>query len=473
MIETLDLIIIFVSFILLILFSIYIGKNQHDSKDYFLGKKDMPWWAISGSIVATETSTLTFIGVPAISYFGNLNFIQLLFGYIIARIIVAKYFLPQYLNGNIKTSYEYLSQNYGESSKKFTSILFLLTRILGDGVRLFATAVPLKLMTGWSYDISILTIMLVTIIFSTIGGIKAIVWTDFSQLMIYIFGALLCFFWIFFSDIPVSFTAEKLEIFNFSLSINNPFSFPWAFLGGILLSISSHGTDHLLVQRALLAKNLKDAQKAMVASGIFVFLQIVLFLFIGLLLIAFFNQETIQFSSSQRNEVFPYFIINYIPTGLKGFLIASLFAAAISTLSSSVNSMASVSQFNLSKKSDHLFLRSKIYTIIWGLVLCLFAVLMQSDFARENVVSLGLAVASIIYGGMLAGFVLNRLNVKLENYQFISSISSGILIVFAIWLYQISINETIIGWTLFIPIGMSISFTLAYLFKVLSSKKVS
>jgi solute:Na+ symporter, SSS family len=472
-IEVLDIVIIFISFILLIIVSVQIGKNQTSSDDYFLGKKDMPWWAISGSIVATETSTLTFIGVPAISFFGNLNFIQLLFGYIIARIIVAKYFLPEYLNGNIKTSYEYLSQNYGERSKQFTSILFLLTRILGDGVRLFATAVPLKLMTGWSYELSILTIMLVTIIFSTIGGIKAIVWTDFTQLMIYLLGAIICLIWILSSDISFSLAPEKLNVFNFDFSISNAYSFFWAFFGGILLSISSHGTDQLLVQRALLAKNLKDAQKAMISSGIFVFFQIVLFLAIGLLLVSFYNHELVSFSSSQRNEIFPYFIINYIPTGLKGFIIASLFAAAISTLSSSVNSMASVSQFNLSKDKENSFKKSRIYTVIWGLVLCAFAILMKNDFAQKNVVSLGLAVASIIYGGMLSGFILNRFNVKLKTYQFISSISLGIIAVLVIWIYQISSGNTIIAWTLFIPIGMFISLSCAYFFRMLGSEKVS
>lgn len=461
-----DLSIIFLSFILLFVFALRFGKYQKNSNDYFLGKKDIPWWVICGSIVATETSTLSFIGVPAISFFGNLNFVQLLLGYILGRFIVSIFFLPQYFKGNLSTSYEFLEHHYSGKSRKITSVLFLITRLLGDGVRLFATAIPLKLLTGWSNEVTIVIIISVTIIFTLIGGIKTIVWTDFIQLIIYMGGAYITYTYLIdhfpsFTDALLSVPPEKLMLFDFSFSFENAYSFYSALFGGILLTISSHGTDQLIVQRVLTSKHLKDGQKALVGSGFLVLFQLCFFLILGLLFYAFYMQEDLFASIQNKNDILPYYVVHYLPEGISGLIIASIFAAAISTLSSSLSAMASASIFDF--KMDQSLNKSRIITAIWGLGLAIIALFVQ--ITNENVVTLGLGISSILYGGILSVFITARLNWKLDDRGFIFSLLSGVFSVLTLWIYQTSTGNTYIGWTFFIPIGLSISLLFAYFFR--------
>ncbi|MCB0280651.1 MAG: sodium:solute symporter, partial [Calditrichaeota bacterium] len=401
LLNTLDLSIVILSFIALIVSAYLIGRRQNTVDQYFLTDKSVPWWAICGSIVATETSTLSFIGFPAISFFGNLNFVQLLFGYVIGRYLISYFLLPDYFSGDLRTSYQFLEQKFGKSSRKTSSVLFIITRLLGDGVRLYATAIPLKLLTGWSYDITILIIVIVTIVFSVIGGLKTIIWTDFSQLLIYLGGAAVVVIYISlnmnldFSQI----SDDKLAVFNFAFSFSEPYTFYWSIIGGVLLTLSSHGTDQLLVQRILAARNYADGKKALITSGYVVFFQALFFLLIGLLLYLFYQQNSISFDSSQRNEIFPYFIVHYLPSGMSGLVVASIFAAAISTLSSSLSSMASSAVFDF--KDDSRTLNSaKLSMLLCGFALGAVALITQTEFARENVLTLGLSIASILYGGI-------------------------------------------------------------------------
>ena len=465
----LDLSIVMFGFVALLVTSFIIGRKQHSVDQYFLADKNIPWWAICGSIVATETSTLSFIGFPAISFFGNLNFVQLLVGYVIGRYIISYFLLPEYFSGNLKTSYQFLEQKFGQTSRKTTSILFIITRLLGDGVRLYATAIPLKLLTGWSYDISILIIVVVTIIFSVMGGIKTIIWTDFSQLITYMSGALIAAVYLGLqlengiADLA-TISADKLDLLNFDLSFSQPYTFYWSLVGGILLTISSHGTDQLLVQRILAAKNVIDGKKALIVSGFVVLLQGLFFLLIGLLLYLFYQQSGIQFAATQRNEIFPYFIVNYLPSGITGLVIASIFAAAISTLSSSLSSMASSTVFDFKKGNNQLKF-AKLSMLIWGIALGLVALLTQTEFAQENVLTLGLSIASILYGGILGLFMIGKLNWKITEKKLLFTLASGIIPIFCLWLFQLISGENLIGWTLNIPIGCSITIGLAWLLK--------
>lgn len=463
-IHILDLSIILCSLIFLIGFAIVMGKRNKTADDYFVGNKSIPWWAICGSIVATETSTLTFIGVPAISYFGNLNFVQLLFGYIIGRFIVSKFFLPLYFEGQLKTTYEVFKSD--ASVQKSTSVLFLITRLLGDGVRLWATAIPLQLLTGWPIEISIILIMGVTIVFTMIGGITTIIWTDFIQLLIYIVGAIIALIFIVtslnngFQDLSLV-SSDKFQIFNFNFDFKTAYTFYWAIIGGILLTLSSHGTDQLIVQRVLSAKNLAEGQKSMVVSGFVVFFQMLFFLLIGLLLFVFFEQKEVTISSTNANDVFPYFIVNYLPIGITGLIIASIFSAAISTLSSSLSSMASSTLFDF--KQENTIKMAKILTVIWGGMLILSAfVFMQ--FEGSNVVALGLSIASILYGGILGTFISSKLGYLNKSKITLLALFSAIGVNFSIWLYQLLSGNAVLGWTLFIPIGLSISLVINKLF---------
>lgn len=418
--------------------------QQTSNKDYFLGGDGLPWWAVLFSVVATETSTLTFISIPAVAYGGDLTFLQITLGYIVGRVLVSLFFLPKYHEGNLSTAYQFLANRFGDSMRNAASSTFMITRLLADGVRLFATAIPLAIIlrlggafAGWGdfqvYLLAIMAISVITLIYTLIGGIKAVVWMDVMQMAVYIGGALLAA-GIMISDLPAGFSgamstaaeAGKLHMvdFGFDMSfaefIATPYTFFTALIGGAIFSVASHGTDHLIVQRLLTTRNLKNSQKALVWSGVVVALQFALFLFIGLLLYAFYNAQTAEaLGLATTDEIFAKFIVEQLPVGLSGLIVASLFAAAMSSLSSSLNSLASSTTLDLYKpyfgqsNTQEQDLRiSRIITTVWAVILTgsafLFAYLQLQEGERPAVVELGLGIASYTYGGLLGAFVLGR-----------------------------------------------------------------
>ncbi|TYP94074.1 transporter, SSS family [Fodinibius salinus] len=424
---------------------IYAAGRQSSTDDYFMGGNDLPWWAVMFSVVATETSTLTFISIPAVAYGGNLTFLQITLGYIVGRIIVSKLFLPAYVNGNLSTAYQFLAQRFGGSMRNAASTVFMITRLLADGVRLFATAIPLAIIlrlggafTGWGnlelYLLAIAVISIITLIYTLIGGIKAVVWMDVMQMGVYVGGAALAIA-IIVIDLPnglsgamqMASEADKLHIFDFGFDLSftdfiaQPYTFFTALIGGAVFSIASHGTDQLIVQRLLTTRNVKDSQRALVWSGVVVALQFGLFLFIGLLLYAFYDTQTAaQLGLANNDEIFAKFIVEQLPVGLSGLVIASLFAAAMSSLSSSLNSLASSTTLDLYKpyfggggtKAEELKI-SRIITVIWAFILTgsafFFAYLQLQEGEQPAVVELGLGIASYTYGGLLGVFLLGRL----------------------------------------------------------------
>ena len=405
----------------------WFGKFQKNTRDYFLGDRNLPWGAVCFSVVATETSTLTFISVPGIAYLTNLNFLQLTFGYLIGRIIVSFIFLPSYYKGELATAYEFLGNRFGLRIRNFSSVIFQLTRLLADGVRLFATAIPLSIITGWSYPVSIGVIGVLTIIYTYFGGIRAVVWIDVIQMVIYIGGAIIAGIFLLnnlpggWQDVLAAARLEnKLQIFNFSFGNNwkefftGGYNFIASIVGGMFLSMASHGTDQLIVQRLLACNNLKSSQKALITSGILVILQFALFLVLGLMLYAFYHGQAVgpmgHFVASS-DEIFPKFIVEQLPAGLSGIIIAGVFAAAMSTLSGSLNSLASSSMLDIYKsrfgkhnteKQDLLI--SRIITAAWGIIFIAGAMLFTDK--KNPVVELGLSIASFTYGGLLGTFLM-------------------------------------------------------------------
>ncbi len=417
-------------------FGLKASGKQQSADDYFLGGHQIPWWAVLFSIVATETSTLTFISIPAVSYGGNLTFLQITLGYLIGRILVARYFLPRYFEGELFTAYTFLEKRFGAGMRNAASLTFIVTRVLADGVRLFATAIPIAIILRMGgafegagdlelYMYSIILIALITLIYTFFGGIEAVVWMDVVQMGVYIGGALIALS-VLFLNMPDGMTlpAEKLKVLDFGLGqsfgdfIQQPYTFFTAVIGGAVFSLASHGTDQLLVQRVLVTRNLKDGQRAMILSGVVVMLQFALFLFIGLMLFRFYGGLPAEaMGLSTNDEVFSRFIVEELPAGVSGLIIAALFAAAMSSLSSSLNSLASSSTFDLlkpylKKKNDPVFeLRlSRYSTLFWGLILSgsamLFAILQLQGGERPAVVELGLGIASYTYGGLLGVFLL-------------------------------------------------------------------
>lgn len=476
-VSEIDYLIVAVYLIAVAVFGKISGGKQKSVKEYFIGSKEVSWWIISFSIVAAETSTLTFISIPGLAYLTNLNFLQLTFGYLIGRILVAVFFLPAYHKGELSTAYAYLENRFGKKTRSFASIVFLFTRTASDGVRLFATAIPLYLLIDISPMIAIIIMAVVALLYTYTGGLKGVIWVDAIQMFIYIGGAIVSIYFLntlipgpwtdIFSSEEIS---KKLNIFNlgFSGGLSNFFSQPYTLLSGIIggafLSMSSHGTDQLIVQRLLAAKNLIDSKKAIITSGIVVIFQFALFLLLGVLLYSYYGQMDIR-----SDEVFPKFIIEVLPTGIKGFIIAGLFAAALSTLAGSITSLSSSTvmdlylSFKKSVDEKKSLLLSKTLTIFWAGMLILSAfIFMESPRA---VVELALSIASFTYGGLLGTFLLGLLNKKAQQEDALAGFASGIFVMIAV------ISLKLVAWTWYILIGVSVTLLVGSLLSSLTKEE--
>ena len=356
--NAIDISIIIFFLVSMVVYGLYQGKKNQTTKDFFLGGKNLPWVVAMFSIVATETSVLTFISIPGKAFRGEWFFLQLALGYILGRILVSIFLLPQYFRYEVTSIYQVLGARFGPEIQKTASLVFLITRVLADGVRFLATAVIVQVITGWSLPAAVMVIGVVTGIYTLSGGIRTIMWIDSFQFILYLGTGLISVGFILFqfnepafSIVKDIFDEGKFQIIQFGWDIQKPYMFFNSLIGGMLLSFASHGADHMMVQRVLSTRNLSAARKAMIGSGIFVFFQFLIFLFVGSLLFALFQnlditQIDISFLNDEKiglkkDREFPLFIVQYLPVGLKGLLLAGVLSAAMSTLSSSINSLAS------------------------------------------------------------------------------------------------------------------------------------
>ncbi|KPJ96620.1 MAG: sodium:solute symporter [Gammaproteobacteria bacterium SG8_11] len=477
---TIDLIIVMVYLAASASVGVWIGRKQKNTTDYFLGGRQIPWFAVTFSIVATETSVLTFISIPAVSYQGNLTFIQIALGYVIGRILVALIMIPAYHRGDVTTAYHFLGNRFGQKMRNTSSITFMATRVLADGVRLFATAIPLALIIkgsgafpqlsdGEFYAISILLIGILTMVYTYIGGIRSVIWMDVAQMIIYLGGAILAGV-IILTKLPEGFASvsqwaaadEKLQWFYlgsdlaFGEFVKQPYTFITALVAGAVFSLASHGTDQIIVQRVLTCRNREAGQKAMFWSGIAVFLQFLLFLILGIMLYAYYSGAGYQeLNLTRADGIFPKFIVEEMPVGISGLIVAALFAAAMSTLSSSLSSLSSAAVLDIylplagKDKSDIQLLRtSRIVTLGWGVVLIGTAIAFIG--LKGTVVEVALGIASYTYGGLLGTFLLGLLSKKaLQRDAIIGFVSALIVMTFVIQTVQIA-------WPLYTVVG---SFT--------------
>lgn len=476
--RTPDYVIIIVYLVGVAVFGIISGGRQRSLKDYFAGSKSVPWWAVCFSIVAAETSALTFISVPGLAYTANLNFLQVAVGYLLGRIVVAYLFLPAYDKGELRTAYTFLENRFGGKTRSFASIVFLFTRTAADGVRLFATAIPLKLMLNINYPLAIIIIAVVSLVYTYTGGMKGIIWVDAVQMFIYIGGAILAGFFLLHilpggweAVVNTASAENKFNIFNFGFNkgLSGFFSQPYTLLGGLIggafLSMASHGTDQLIVQRLLSARNLKDSQKAVIGSGAIIIVQFTIFLILGIMLFAFYGKMNIK-----PDEIFPLFIIKILPVGLSGIIIAGLLAAAMSTLSGSISSLASstmhdiyIPLFGKNLDESSKLKISRIFTLIWAGLLILSAMLFIN--ISRAVVELALSIASFTYGGLLGTFLLGVLNKKIKEREAIIGFTIGILIMIIVVLLKLA------AWTWFTLIGVSATLLTGYVLAAMNSRK--
>ena len=466
MLTPLDLVILAAYLVGVAAFGIWAGGTQESTTDYFLGGRDLPWWAVCFSVVATETSTLTVIGVPAVAYGGSLTFLQITLGYLVGRLVVAAYFLPRYYEGELQTAYAFLGDRFGDTMRGTASVTFLLTRLLADGVRLFATAIPLKVIAdtagvNMTYFQIILIIGVATAIYTLVGGIKAVVWMDVVQMGLYVGGALVAIGFLL-GDVPAGWWSEavaagKTNLIDLGLdhSLGRWFTMPYtlgtAVIGGAIFSMASHGTDQLIVQRLLACRDEDDSRKALVGSALIVMVQFALFLGVGLLLWAHYDGASVEALGLQRSdEVFPKYIIEGLPPGLSGLILAGIVAAAMSSLSSSLNALASSSVNDLYERITGRALEgarglriSRLLTLFWGVVFIGFASLFQDS--NNPVVELGLSIASFTYGGLLGAFLLGLWDDSVQQTDaliaFAVTIGVMVLVIFGVW------HGPTVGWT--------------------------
>ncbi len=418
-INTIDSIIVLVYLLAVLAFGLWIGRNQRNAADYYLGGRSLPWWALLLSIVATETSTVTFLSVPSMSWatdHGDLRFLQITFGYIIGRMVVARVLLPLYFRGAPFTAYEVLESRFGKATRRAASVLFLVTRNLSDALRLFLTALVLQTVLGLDMVTCVVVLGIITILYTLVGGVKSVIWNDCVQFVIYMLGAAAAAV-ILIRSLPGGWEGwlqfarenEKLHLFDFDFSLVKPTMTFWAgLIGGMFLTMATHGTDQLMVQRYLSARRQRDAGLALVVSGLIVCVQFAVFLLLGVGLACYYTTFPPATPFTQGDKVFAYFIVHNMPTGLTGLTLAAVFAAAMSTLSSSLNSSASalVSDLYLPLRGEELSPASqlrvgRLATVLFGILQMAIALVSGEVGATESTVMRVLAIAGFATGPVL------------------------------------------------------------------------
>ncbi len=416
------------------------------------------------SVVATETSTLTFLSIPGVAYLGTLGFLQIALGYVIGRVLVAFWLLPAYQTGELMTAYELLEKRFGGSTRRLTSGIFMVTRLLADSVRLFATAIPLALMTGWSYPIAVAVIGLATFVYTYLGGIRAVVWVDALQMCLYLLGGIIALV-VLQSAVPGGWeaifaqasAAGKLQAIDLSWDPAVPYTLWAGLVGGAFLTMGSHGTDQLIVQRLLACRDLPSSRRALIGSGFAVLGQFALFLAVGLGVWVYYGGAVFE----RSDEIFPRFILEALPIGLRGLLIAAVFAAAMSTLSSSINSLASATAYDFwaparnREEDDRAILRAgRSFTIGWTLLLVVGAILFIPLSRQSAAVEVSLGIASLVYGGLLGAFALARFVPRARAPDTIAGIVTGIGSMILLW----SFARQVIAWPWYVAIGTVLTF---------------
>ncbi len=424
-----------------------LGGRQSSANDYFLASGRLPWWAVSLSVVATETSSLTVISIPAVAYGGTMTFFQLTIGYVLGRTLVAIYLLPRFMTGSLKTAYGFLGDRFGPGARSAASVTFMATRLLADGVRLFAAAIPVRvilLSAGWDvgYPLIIGVISAVTVVYTVFGGLRAVVWMDVVQLFLYLGGAVATLF-LLLADAPDGWArtvtdAGKFDWFEVGSGVaavlTGPYTLVTAAIGGAVFSVASHGTDQLIVQRLLACRSLADSRRALVASGVLVMAQFALFLLIGSLLWIHYDGASLaELGLSRGDEIYPRYIIEGLPPGISGLFLAGIVAAAMSTLSSSLSALASATVFDFVRKDEGAASELRISrwtTLAWGVVFVVFANLFRDQ--RNPVVELGLSIASFTYGGLLGTFLLGLWNRRASGTDAIAALVTSVAVMVAV-----------------------------------------
>jgi len=477
------------------LFGLRFRKAQRSLRDYFLADRNVPWWAISLSIVAAETSTLTIISIPGLAYDTNFGFLQLVLGYLVARFIIVLLFIPHYFRGELFTAYQLIDRRFGARLRSLTAGLFLVTRAAAEGVRVFAVSIVVSIALGpmlgslgdFQRDVvAIAIVSALTLLYTFEGGMTAVIWTDVVQMAIYIGGTIVGFFmilhlvpggWTTVSNVATS--AGKFRIFDFGFDLTRAYTFWAGLIGGTFLTTASHGTDQLMVQRLLAARNERQSKIALLASGGFILVQFSFFLLVGAMLFVFYRSVEPGATFARSDRIFPTFIVQHMPHGISGLLVAAILAAAMSNLSAALNSLSSTSMidFYLRRYPDtsaarRMFL-SRAATVVWGLILFALALVSRRG---GPVVEVGLSIASVAYGALLGVFLLGVLTKRTTESGAMLGMLCGFLLDIYVWRaplpeWVIQLWTSLLGhapagtrlaWTWYVVLGSLVTFAVGY-----------
>jgi solute:Na+ symporter, SSS family len=438
----LDYLVIFGYLVAITGFGSWFARFQKTTRDYFLTDRSVPWWALCFTIVATETSTLSFIGVPAGAYAGNMTFLQLALGYIIGRLLVSVLFIPAYFRGELFTSYELLNRRFGPAVKNTAAVIFIVTRTLADGIRLFATALVISVVTHLPVPLTVVLLGAAMIVYTVRGGVSAVIWTDVVQMFVYIAGAVVVFTGLLHlipggwdEVVRTAGGAGHFRLLDFSTDPHRVYTFWAGFIGGVALTLATHGTDQFLVQRLLSARSSREAATGLILSGLVVFAQFALFLVIGAMLFTYYQHTPLPRPLNSNDEVLPLFVVTALTHGAAGFIVAAIVAAA---LSPSINALAATTVNDFYVKyvrpdaDDATLMRlSKHATIFWGIAQ--IGVALGAEFVTKSVLDSGLAVLSLAAGPVLGAFLVGVLTTRVKSTAMMGGMFAGIAAVGWAW----------------------------------------
>jgi SSS family solute:Na+ symporter len=414
-------------------FGAWMGRRG-SVREYMLAGQNVPAWAVAACVVATETSTLTFIGVPGMAYLGSWTFLQLAFGYVVGRVVIAVVLVPAYFKGSLVTSYELLGQRFGTGVRTAAAAVFLGYRTFADGIRLHAAALVVMVAVGRG-DLEWIAILMLggaMILYTGQGGAAATIWTDVVQMFVYLLGAVVCLVFLL-QDLPGGLSATmaaasaagKLQLVDLSLDLARPYTLLAGLIGGAALTLATHGTDHYLVQRLLVARSSRDASIGIAVSGVVVLLQFVLFLLLGTLLWAHYGGRTF----ARGDEVLPTYVGTEVGGVWAGLVLAAVIASA---LSPSLNSMASstVRDFYLpfvrpDASEERQLSVARAATVVWGALQIGVAFLAQGV---QSALDQGLAVLSHASGPTVGAFLLAALRPRTSPSAVLGGMASGLVV---------------------------------------------
>jgi SSS family transporter len=424
---------------------IALARSQKGSRDFFLADHGMPTWALLLSIVATETSTVTFLSVPGLAFVenGNFTFLQVAFGYIIGRLAIVVLLLPAYFRGEMLTAYEVLERRYGIATRRLASLVFLVMRNLADGLRLLLAAMVLHTAFGLDYLTCVLVISAATAIYSCCGGVRSVVWNDCLQFGVYMVGAIAVFY-VLLTRTPggwqdlLQFGQEtgRFRLFDFDLSlIKKNVTFWSGLIGGAFLTLATHGADHMMVQRYLCSRGQASASKALAMSGFVVLLQFAFFLTIGVGLALFFSQTPPPTPIEKGDQALVTFVVNFTSTGLRGLVLAAVFSASMSSSLNAVTSSLMSDWFDrrMSQMSERKsLLIARILTIVFAVIQAGVAIVAFEFDLNESTVNSVLGIAGFSTGLILGLYFLGLIVPKASEPVALTAFTIGTIVTCAV-----------------------------------------